>query len=95
MAKGGRRGAKEPRFEEALSGLEKIVRQLEEGELPLDDALRLFEEGVRLSRFCSAKLDEAEKKIEILMQGADGEWRAEPFAAEPGSGRGGRGDEDE
>lgn len=75
-----KKGPKEPRFEEALEGLERIVRDLEGGDLPLDDALKLFEEGVRLSRFCSAKLDEAEKRIEILMKGADGAWTPEPFA---------------
>jgi exodeoxyribonuclease VII small subunit len=75
--------------------LEKIVRDLEEGELPLDDALKLFEEGVRLSRLCSAKLDEAEKRIEILMKGADGEWRAEPFPTqEETEGAGGPGEEE-
>ena len=79
MSKTTKKAAKEPRFEEALAGLERIVRDLEGGDLPLDDALRLFEEGVRLSRLCSAKLDEAEKRIEILMKGADGEWRAELF----------------
>ena len=79
MPKTAKKAPKEPRFEEALSGLERIVRQLEDGELPLDEALKLFEEGVRLSRFCGIKLDEAEKRIEILMKGADGEWRAEPF----------------
>ncbi|HEV8334865.1 MAG TPA: exodeoxyribonuclease VII small subunit [Candidatus Polarisedimenticolia bacterium] len=75
-----KKGPKEPRFEEALAGLERIVRDLEGGDLPLDDALKLFEEGVRLSRFCSTKLDEAEKRIEILMKGADGAWTPEPFA---------------
>ena len=85
----------EPRFEEALAGLERIVRELEGGDLPLDDALKLFEEGVRLSRFCSTKLDEAEKRIEILTKGADGEWRAEPFR--PGEERepGGSGHQEE
>lgn len=82
MPKTAKKTPKEPRFEEALAGLERIVRDLEGGDLPLDDALKLFEEGVRLSRFCSAKLDEAEKRIEILMKGADGEWRAEPFGAD-------------
>ncbi len=79
MPRATKKTSKEPRFEEALAGLERIVRELEGGDLPLDDALKLFEEGVRLSRFCSAKLDEAEKKIEILTRGADGEWSAEPF----------------
>ena len=82
MPKTTKKGAKETRFEDALAGLERIVAQLEGGDLPLDDALKLFEEGVRLSRFCSAKLDEADRRIEILMKGADGEWRAEPFPAE-------------
>jgi len=79
MPRTTKKPSKELRFEEALAGLERIVRDLEGGDLPLDDALKLFEEGVRLSRFCGAKLDEAEKRIEILMKGADGEWRAAPF----------------
>ena len=89
MPRTAKKTPKEPRFEEALAGLERIVRDMEGGELPLDEALKLFEEGIRLSRFCSAKLDEAEKKIEILMKGADGEWRAEPFS--PGGERSGEG----
>ena len=86
---------KPPRFEDALAGLERIVRELEGGDLPLDDALKLFEEGVRLSRFCSAKLDEAEKKIEILTRSADGEWRAEPFLPGEGEEGGGPGSREE
>jgi exodeoxyribonuclease VII small subunit len=82
MPKTGKKGPKELRFEDALAGLERIVSQLESGDLPLDDALQLFEEGVRLSRFCNAKLDEADRRIEILMKGADGEWRTQPFAPE-------------
>jgi len=82
MSKTTKKGSKEIRFEEALTGLERIVAQLEGGDLPLDDALKLFEEGVRLSRFCGAKLDEAERRIEILMKGADGEWQAVPFQGE-------------
>ena len=80
MVRTTRKQAKTPRFEDALAGLERIVQRLEGGDLPLDDALKLFEEGVRLSRFCSGKLDEAEKRIEILMKGAEGEWHGEPFA---------------
>ena len=79
MPKTTKKAAKELRFEEALAGLEKIVVQLEGGDVPLDDALALFEEGVRLSRFCGSKLDEAERRIEMLMQGADGEWETSPF----------------
>ena len=82
MPKTTKKGSKDLRFEEALTGLERIVAQLEGGDLPLDDALKLFEEGVRLSRFCGAKLDEAERRIEILMKGADGEWQAVPFRAD-------------
>ncbi|HMC81883.1 MAG TPA: exodeoxyribonuclease VII small subunit [Candidatus Polarisedimenticolia bacterium] len=92
MPRTTRKDPKKLRFEEALSGLERIVRDLERGDLPLDDALKLFEEGVRLSRFCSVRLDEAEKKIEILMKGSEGEWRAEPF--EPGGETADAADED-
>src|SRR5215467_14506636 len=84
MPKTTKKAAKELRFEEALDGLEKIVARLEGGEVPLDYALALFEEGVRLSRFCGSKLDEAERRIEILMKGADGEWEAAPFQYETG-----------
>ena len=79
MPKTSKKGPKETRFEEALSGLERIVSQLEEGELPLDDALKLFEEGVRLARVCGTRLDEAERRIEILMKGADGELVAQDY----------------
>ena len=79
MPKTSRKGAKEPRFEEALAGLETIVSRPVAGELPLDDALQLFEEGVRLARLCGAKLDEAERRIEILMKGADGELTAQEY----------------
>jgi len=59
-------------FESALKSLEEIVAQLEAGDLTLDRALELFEEGIRVSRFCSSKLDEAERKVEILIKSADG-----------------------
>ncbi len=55
------------KFEEALSKLEDIVRQLESGETPLDESLQLFEDGVKLARICNKKLDEAEAKVQILM----------------------------
>lgn len=60
----------EPSFESALERLEGIVRTLESGELPLDDSLAAFEEGVRLSTFCHKRLDEVEKKVQLLL--ADG-----------------------
>ena len=62
-----------PTFEAALVKLEQIVQRLEKGELPLEESLVLYEEGVRLSRLCHAKLEEAEGKIEMLMKDARGE----------------------
>ena len=59
-------------FESALKSLEDIVTQLESGDLALDKALELFEEGVKVSRFCSSKLEEAERKVEVLVKTADG-----------------------
>lgn len=67
-------------FESALKSLEDIVVQLEAGDLTLDRALELFEEGIRISRFCSSKLDEAERKVEILIKATDGTMKEVPFA---------------
>ena len=67
------------RFEDALNKLEKVVSKLEEGDIPLEDSLKLFEEGIRLSRFCNLKLDEAEKRVEILVKGKEGNLRPQPF----------------
>jgi exodeoxyribonuclease VII small subunit len=75
------------KFEDALGKLEKIVSKLEEGDIPLEESLKLFEEGIRLSRFCNQKLDEAEKKVEILMKGKDGMLRARPFDPSANSGQ--------
>jgi exodeoxyribonuclease VII small subunit len=69
-------------FESALKSLEDIVVQLEGGDLALDRALELFEEGVRISRFCNAKLEEAERKVETLIRAADGSLKEAPFVAE-------------
>ena len=66
-------------FESNLKQLEEIVVQLEGGDLALDRALELFEEGVRISRFCNAKLEEAERKVETLIKGADGTMVEAPF----------------
>jgi exodeoxyribonuclease VII small subunit len=66
-------------FEESLKQLEKIVDQLERGDLPLEESIRLFEEGVRLSTACKQELDAAEGKVQILMKERDGSMRAEPF----------------
>src|SRR5258708_30980296 len=69
-------------FESAIQRLEKIVADMEEAELPLEDVLKRYEEGTRLVRFCSQKLDEAEKKIEILTKKTDGSVALEPFEGE-------------
>jgi exodeoxyribonuclease VII small subunit len=53
-------------FEAAIAELEAVVKKLEEGDLPLEESLRLYERGVHLSRFCHARLEEAERRIEIL-----------------------------
>ncbi|UCD84148.1 MAG: exodeoxyribonuclease VII small subunit [Deltaproteobacteria bacterium] len=73
---------KEEKFEEALKRLEDIVQKLEEGDLPLEDSLRYFEEGVKLSRFLSKKLVEAEKKVEILLKDEKGKLKVEEFEPE-------------
>ena len=71
-------------FESAIQRLEKIVTDMEEAELPLEDVLKKYEEGTRLVRFCSQKLDEAEKKIEVLTKKTDGSVVLEPFEGERG-----------
>lgn len=78
-----------PKFEAALTRLEQIVQRLEKGELPLEESLVLYEEGISLSRLCHAKLEEAEGKIEMLVKDArgdltldrDGKAETRPFAA--------------
>jgi exodeoxyribonuclease VII small subunit len=60
-------------FEQALAQLEQIVQKLEKGELPLEESLKLYEEGVRLSRLCHGKLEEAEGRIEVLLKDSRGE----------------------
>lgn len=66
-------------FEKAFQQLEKIVQRLESENLPLDESLQLFEEGVRLSRFCHQRLEEVEKKIETILADAKGQPVTEPF----------------
>lgn len=66
-------------FEKALEKLEGIVKNLESGELSLEDSIKAFEEGVILAQNCSAKLDEAEKKVEILLTSKDGTTERKPF----------------
>ena len=59
-------------FESALDDLEQVVEQLETGELPLEDSLSAFEKGVGLVKFCQQKLDEVEKKVELLVKDKEG-----------------------
>lgn len=73
-------------FEKALEKLEKIVSQLEEGNITLEDALARYEEGIKLSRLCQEKLSQAEKKIELLSKNAKGELARKPFEPEEESG---------
>jgi exodeoxyribonuclease VII small subunit len=77
-----------PKFEDCLQQLERIVEQLERGDLPLEDSLKLFEEGMRLSGFCRKELESAEGKVEILLK-QNGKLQAEPFegAGEASNGR--------
>lgn len=68
----------EMKFEEALKKLEKIVQELELGKLTLDDSLKKYEEGVKLSRFCHKTLQFAQKKIQVLTKKDEG-WETKPF----------------
>ena len=69
----------EMKFEEALKKLEKIVTELENGDLALDEALEKYEEGIRLSKVCAKKLDAARKKVEILLKADDGSFELKPY----------------
>ena len=71
--------AKPKTFESSLEELERIVRELEQGELPLERSLELFEQGVALSRECQDRLNQAERRIEILMRDNKGQPTARPF----------------
>ena len=66
-------------FEKALEKLERIVDQLETGDLPLDNSLKKYEEGIKLVRACQQKLDKAKKKIETLVKKDDGSFDLESF----------------
>ena len=66
-------------FEEAMQRLEEIVRQLEEGELSLDASMEIFEEGMKLIKFCTLKLEEAEKKVTMLVEQDNGDIVQVPF----------------
>ena len=68
----------EIKFEEALKKLEKIVEELEQGDLSLDEALKKYQDGIELSRLCSARLENAKKKIDILAKNKKGEFELRP-----------------
>lgn len=74
----------EMKFEDALKRLEEIVQELEQSQPELDRSLEIFEEGIKLARLCTKKLDEANKRIEILTKDENGELRPRPF---PGTSR--------
>jgi exodeoxyribonuclease VII small subunit len=67
------------KFEQSLKKLEEVVRKLEGGSLSLDDSIKAFEEGVKHAAFCAKKLDEAERKVELLIKQRNGSFRREPF----------------
>jgi len=66
------------KFEEAMAKLEGLVRKMEAGEMTLEESLKAFEEGVRLSRLCAVRLDEAERRVELLIRGNQ-QIMAQPF----------------
>lgn len=76
---------KEKNFEEAMERLRAIVEELERGDLSLEESLKKFEDGVKLSQFCLAKLDEAEKRIEVLARSEGGKLVTKEFQSEAGT----------
>lgn len=70
---------KEMKFEEMLRKLEKLVEELEDEEVSLDDSLKKYEEGIRLLKLCRNKLDSMKKRVEILLKKEDGRIEAKPF----------------
>jgi exodeoxyribonuclease VII small subunit len=69
-------------FEQSMKQLERIVQELEGGNLPLETAIKKFEEGMRLTKSCSEKLDETEKKVSILLKNAEGRIAETPFSSD-------------
>lgn len=68
------------KFEQAMARLEAIVGELENGDLPLDESLKIFEEGIRLSKNCLKVLEEAERKVEVLVQDKNGKKQLRAFS---------------
>ena len=73
---------KEIAFEDAMKKLESLVAHLESGDLSLEAALKSYEEGVRMADICSKRLQDAEKKVEVLLKTAGGKFKTEPFSEE-------------
>ena len=88
-------GKKEFNFEKALEELEKVVGELEEGGLPLDDALKRFERGIKLSRQCAERLEAAEQKVKMLLEDSEGKLVEKPFAGDEGEADDSREDEEQ
>lgn len=72
----------EIKFEEALKKLEKIIEDLENGDLSLDEALKKYQDGIELSRICSQRLEGAKKKIDLLVKNKKGEFELKPLNEE-------------
>lgn len=70
------------KFETSLKKLEEVVKRLESGELSLEDSMKAFEEGVKHAAICTKKLNEAERKVEVLLKRKDGTFAREPFELE-------------
>lgn len=70
------------KFEQAMARLEAIVGELEKGDLPLDESLKIFEEGIRLSKNCLKVLEEAERKVEVLIQDKNGKKQLRAFSSD-------------
>jgi exodeoxyribonuclease VII small subunit len=70
------------RFEDTFKKLETIVHKLEDGDLPLEESMKLFEEGMRLSKICSQRLTEVQKRVDLLLKTNNGDLKAEPFPFE-------------
>ena len=66
-------------FEQSMKQLERIVQELEDGDLPLEKAIKKFEEGIKLTKLCSEKLDETEKKISVLLKSSEGQIIEKPL----------------
>ena len=71
--------AKKQTFEGAMTRIEEISNLLEQGELPIEEALSLYEEGAKLLKYCSGVLEKAEQKVALIRKDSDGEPKEEPF----------------